>query len=249
MTRIAAPSFFTDAGFCLSRTWRRRPLGQRRGRRRQRAHCARQAARVGNFPDRLSTKKSHAAAAPGSRVREWLPSLWRRKMSGLGPRAADAPTERAARRRRATGRCARRARPINRRAPRPSGCSRRCASACAKASRWPTRWPIIATSSPICTSGWCAPVSRPPRSRRCWIGWPSTASARIEFVTKVRGALTYPIIMMCVGTGIMGVPGGLRGAASRDHFRAAARGAAAGDEDPDRHCPRWSPATGFRSRC
>ena len=24
-----------------------------------------------------------------------------------------------------------------------------------------------------------------------------------EFVTKVRGALTYPIIMMCVGTGIM----------------------------------------------
>ena len=37
------------------------------------------------------------------------------------------------------------------------------------------------------------------RSKRCWIGWRTTASARSEFVTKVRGALTYPIIMMCVG--------------------------------------------------
>jgi len=54
-----------------------------------------------------------------------------------------------------------------------------------------------------------------------------------EFVTKVRGALTYPIIMMCVGTGIMAFPGGVRGAAGRDDFRAAACRVAAGDANPD----------------
>ena len=70
-----------------------------------------------------------------------------------------------------------------------------------------------------------------------------------EFVTKVRGALTYPIIMMCVGAGDHGVPGDLRGAAGRDDFRATACRAAAGDANPDRVFGVSSPAIGFRSCC
>ena len=40
-----------------------------------------------------------------------------------------------------------------------------------------------------------------------------------EFISKVRGALTYPIIMMVVGIGYHGLSGHLRGPADRDIFQ------------------------------
>ena len=69
---------FTDACFCLSRTWRRRPLGRRRDRRGQPAHRARQAARTGHFPDRSGRGRTRRSARRS--WREMMPDLRRRKM-------------------------------------------------------------------------------------------------------------------------------------------------------------------------
>ena len=75
---------------------------------------------------------------------------------------------------------------------------------CARASRWLTRWPRILNLFPIFTSTWYGPGSRPAPSKTVLDRLADYGESQAELLRKVRGALTYPMIMMVVGTAIMG---------------------------------------------